>query len=288
MPPPNWLRAFEVAARHCSFTAAARELSVTPAAVSQQIRLLEHHLGEPLFQRLPRRLALTPAGTAYLKTVSEAFARIAAGTDEIFSRARGALVTVRADLAYSALWLAPRLAGFHAAHPEIELRFSHDIWAHTASEEVVDLEIRSGFGQWPGQESRCLGAERLFPVCAPELAAGLRQPADLIGQTLIEVIGNAAGWAQWLCAAELGEPDLRRGPRLDTSVVALVLAERGLGVMLARSPLAARALAEGRLVAPFALGIDSDEAYHLLHPAHRELSPGARLFHDWLLAESAL
>lgn len=288
MPPPNWLRAFEVAARHCSFTAAARELSVTPAAVSQQIRLLEHHLGEPLFQRFPRRLELTSAGTAYLKTVSEAFARIAAGTDEIFSRARDALVTVRADLAFSALWLAPRLAGFHAAHPKVELRFSHDIWAHNAGDEVVDLEIRSGFGQWVGLEGRRLGAETLFPVCAPALAEQLREPGDLAGHTLIEVIGNAAGWSHWLAAAGLGEIELQRGPRLDTSVVAQALAERGMGVVLARSPLAAQALAEGRLVQPLALQIDSDEAYHLLRPASRELSPGAQHFHDWLLAEAAV
>ena len=106
LPPLTWLRAFEASARHLSFTSAAAELGLTQAAVSKQIKLLEHYLHEPLFQRKPRSLVLTKIGAAYLPKVRDSFERLAAGTEEVFGRRRDEVLTVRVAAGFSVNWRA--------------------------------------------------------------------------------------------------------------------------------------------------------------------------------------
>jgi LysR family transcriptional regulator, glycine cleavage system transcriptional activator len=248
LPPPAWLHTFDEAARHLSFTAAAEALNLSQAAVSKQIKLLELHLGEPLFHRLPRSLKLTRAGEAYVPKVRDAFERLSTGTGEVFGRRRGDVLTVRAAIGFAANWLAPRLPEFLALHPTIRLRITSSIWNESEA-SAFDLDIRYGDGDGLGLTSERLTSEQLFPVCAPALLQGdkaLRDPPDLAAHRFIHVLGYRDGWAQWLKAAGLapqsGQPDLQ----FDTSLMALKMAALGQGVALGRTSMSAAMLASGK------------------------------------------
>ena len=132
IPSLNWLRAFEVAARHLSFTQAAKEFGVTQGAISQQVKQLEDWLGTALFTRLPRSLTLTDAGHGYLPIVRQAFDHLAAGTQDLFGSERGGPVAVRVSTSLTYTWLVPRLARFFEKHPDITLRLTTTV-AMTAS-----------------------------------------------------------------------------------------------------------------------------------------------------------
>lgn len=290
LPPTHWLRAFEAAARHLSFTGAARELHVTQSAVSQQVRLLEHHLQSPLFRRLPRSLQLTEVGEAYLPVVQEAFERVAARTQELFGSASERVLAVKANASFAALWLAPRLARFHARHPQIAIRFTHTMWPSDHDLADFDLSIRYGSGRWSGLQAQRLTRETRFPVCAPQLCRGrhgLYGPRDLRRFPLIHVLGNEIGWSQWLQAAAVAESiDTGQGLQLEASFVAYELAAAGAGVALAHRSLAAGLLASGRLVAPFGPAVASREGFFLVLPKARDVTAETTVFRDWLLSES--
>lgn len=289
LPPPAWLLTFDEAARHLSFTAAATALNLSQAAVSKQIKLLELHLGEPLFYRLPRSLKLTRAGEAYVPKVRDAFERLTTGTGEVFGRKRSDVLTVRAAIGFATNWLAPRLPEFFALHPNIRLRLTSSIW-NEAEASAFDLDIRYGDGNWPGIASERLTQEYIFPVCAPALLKGsgaLQKPSDLAAHRLIHVLGYRDGWAQWLKAAELpvqiGKADLQ----FDTSLMALEMAALGQGVALGRTSMSAAMLASGRLVAPFDLQVMSHESFHLITSSSAQYMPKAQAFREWLLTVTA-
>jgi len=290
LPPLNWLRTFEVAATTMSFTAAARELGITQSAVSQQVRLLEGHLGRPLFHRLPRGLRLTEAGDALLPLLGDAFSRIAEGTAEIFGDLARPRLMVRATTSFAALWLVPRLARFHARHPEIEFRLTSSIWAADYPDPAVDLEIRYGSGRWSGLKSDRLTWDELFPVCSAGWAHGperLEQPADLARCTLLHVFGFREGWPEWLAKAGLTDKiDGASGLEFDLGLAALDLAERGVGVALGRTCYAAERIAAGRLMVPFNITLPTDEAFYLVSAEGRAPTMAAAAFRSWVLEEA--
>jgi LysR family glycine cleavage system transcriptional activator len=150
LPPAQTLHAFDAAARHMSFTEAARELGITQAAVSQRIRLLEHQLGQTLFLRHARGLELTEAGQAFVPAVTEAFERLSTGIAEAFGTPRDAPLTVRTTPAFAAHWLAPRFQDFQRTHPDISLRITTAVWPSDFDLDGADLEVRYGHGEWDG------------------------------------------------------------------------------------------------------------------------------------------
>ncbi|QEA37719.1 transcriptional regulator GcvA [Pistricoccus aurantiacus] len=288
LPPLNWLRSFEAAARHLSFTRAASELHLTQAAISQQIKGLESQLGTPLFKRLPRGLALSDAGLAYLPAIHEAIERLSAATDDIFGQGRPKLITVRVNLVFFTSWLAPRLERFRALHPNIGLRFTSNIWAGEGYKDA-DMEIRYGQGSWPGMTSERLTWDELFPVCSPSLYTGEAPPDSLetlANHTLLHVIGYEEGWGYWLKKTGLSHLDTAQGLQFDTLIAALEVAAQGLGFALGRSSLVEGMIASGRLIAPFTPRIATSEAFHLVYPDRPYLHPHAELFRAWLLQET--
>ncbi len=287
IPPLPWLRAFEAAARHLSFTHAAAELNLTQAAISKQVKLLEHYLREPLFERLPRSLALTKAGVAYLPKVSDAFERLSAGTLEVFGGRRQGILSVRVPVGYAITWLAARLPRFLARHPKTQIRIVSYVWSDVYDSETFDLDIRYGLGDWVGFQSDRVTSERLLPVCLPEVAARLHQADDLAAERLLHVLGYQDGWATWLAAAGARRVDPGQGLWFDTTMMALEVAAEGGGVALGRSSMIGRALASGRLVRPFALELPVDEGFFLVAPERGARHLDAALFRDWLLAEAA-
>jgi LysR family glycine cleavage system transcriptional activator len=283
LPPLNWLRTFEVSARSLNFTKAAQELHLTQGAVSQQIRLLEGHLGVALFTRLPRGLTLTNEGMSYLPVVQDSISRLAAATNELFSQDQRTPVKIRGSLSFFVHWLAPRLTEFHRLYPNIDIRYISSLWVKD-SEADDDFEIRWGNGQWPGYVSQRLSWDSLFPVCSPDLLARLplNTTFDLTEHTLLHVLGYEEGWGYWLSMVNETDVDPSRGMQLDTLLASLRLAELGVGIALARSSMVEDMLADGRLVEPFALRIPASESFYLVRKSGTALSLEAMSFFDWL------
>jgi LysR family glycine cleavage system transcriptional activator len=270
-----------------SFTEAAEELGVTQAAVSQQVRQLEDWLGAQLFKRLPRSLALTDAGIAYLPTVRESFDRLHIGTEQIFGRLERRPVTLRATATIAALWLAPRMVRFRAAHPDVTVRITTLYAPVDFGQDGVDIELRYGPGDWPGVNAYKLADEVYFPVASPAyLAASPKpeKPADLMRQRLIHVLGEREGWGAYFRHHNLADSAVSEGFQCDSQVVALNACLAGGGVMLATSPQVDEALAGGLLVALFDERIPARNAHYLVLPAARDLSREVAVVRDWLLA----
>lgn len=285
LPPLTWLRAFEAAARTLSFTAAAGELNVTQAAVSKHVKSLELHLRHQLFIRRPRSLELTKSGAAYLPKVQDALDRLAIGTREVFGLRRTETLTLRCAVSFAVNWLAPRLPAFLERNPGKAIRIVSSVWNDDFDRAAFDLDIQYGTGDWPGITSHRLTWERITPLCAPELPGRmpLSEPEELGHHRLLHVLGYHEGWGTWLTAAGATRVDAGQGLQLDTSLAAFELAARGAGVALGRTSLAARERESGRLIAPFALEVPIDEAFHLLEPAEGPPHPDAARFVDWLL-----
>ena len=286
LPHLTWLRAFEASARHLSFTNAAQELNLTQAAISKQVKLLEHYLREPLFERKPRSLVLTKVGAAYLPKVRDGFERLAAGTEEVFGLRRSEVLTVRAPVGYSVNWIAPRLQGFFHHHPDINLRLVSSVWGDQFDNERFDLDIQYGTGHWPGYKADRLTWEVIKPVCAPSLLYGknaIRKPADLAHHRLLHVLGYEEGWADWLRFAKTNDINSGQGLQFDTSLLAFEFAAHGGGVALARSSMFSIEIERGRLVEPFSIEAPLHEAFHLISPETGRDHPDAQKFREWLL-----
>ncbi|HXH02660.1 MAG TPA: transcriptional regulator GcvA [Candidatus Competibacteraceae bacterium] len=294
LPPLNWLRAFEAAARHLSFTRAAEELNVTQAAVSQHVKALEERLGLLLFRRTPQGLMLTDAGQAYLPRLRDAFDLIARGTRELYSLERQGSLTVRVPSSLSLQWLVPRLQRFHRRHPQIDIRMTALGQEVDFSRDDIDMEIRYGNGRWSGLEAVLIGHERVFPVCSPALAANedlpLHEPRDLARHTLLHVTGYPhyrEDWGFWLHAFGLDELKAAHSLEFDQSAAALQAAVNSVGVALGRSPIVSAELAAGRLVAPFPEHeIVGQGAYWLVYPSTTSERPKLAAFREWLLEEA--
>lgn len=308
LPPLAAICAFESAARHLSFKKAAEELSVTPAAISQQIKMLEQFVGHPLFVRLTRALEMTPQGAAMLPKMREGLTCFAVAIENGRQRVDGTL-TITAPPSFASRWLVPRLPRFSAVCPDVKLRLA-------SSSDSVDqpgqtilragdrlglretdsgLAIRYGTGNYPGLQVEPLFAPEWLPVCSPSLANGklpLASPEDLAHHVLIhdETIdkdGRRPGWSDWLVSAGITAVDAERGPRFSNAVLAVEAALDGQGVALALKPLVEADIAAGRLIVPFPLSIPSPYAYFLVMPAAMLRRPSVAAFRAWLLAQTA-
>jgi LysR family transcriptional regulator, glycine cleavage system transcriptional activator len=285
--PVNWLRAFEVAARHLSFSAAASELNVTPAAVSQQVRLLEHRLGEQLFLRHARGLRLTRAGATLVPACRESFERLDGALSELFGSRRRDQLVIRVALGFARHWLLGNIAGFSAAHPEIPIRVVATVWAGEPLDASVDLDIRLALAPVRGMACHRLTQDEIFPVCQPALAAStprIRHPADLRHHVLLRTIGFAQGWTHWFAAAGVEPGHAGAGLEFDSMRLALDMAALGHGVALARSSYADELLRTRRLKPLFQVRLKARDNVYLTHAHGLDPTSPATLFRDWILA----
>jgi LysR family glycine cleavage system transcriptional activator len=287
LPSLPWLRAFEAAARHSSFSAAASELNLTPAAVSHQVRSLEQHLGQTIFERMPRGVRLTEIGKAYLPSVRKAFDELSVSTIGIFGAGSGATVSLRTPISFGALRLAPRLHRFRAEHPEIHLRLNAAVWADAVGLDGIDLDIRFGDGRWPEVDAVSLGPETSILVCS---AAFARQGAAagvmaLARRGVIAIMGSEDLWANLLQQAGGGVEQSNEVVKVDNSLTGLELAQSGVGCLLVLRSLATPLLETGRLIEPLpGLGLKHDRSHFILVPKRNEQSrPEATLLRSWLL-----
>ncbi|NMY71368.1 transcriptional regulator [Pseudomonas protegens] len=287
LPPLAALRAFEATARHLSVTLAARELNVTPGAVSLQVKELESVLGLALFLRRPRRLILTAAGEEYFATLRTAFRMMREATAQMVGSGRLEVLVLSCTPSFATQWLVPRLSGFEAQAPGVDVRISACNRQVDLARDGVDLAVRHGFGRYEGLLSERLLDDQLTPVCSPQLLgqdAGLTV-AELAGLPLLHD-EHRHDWPLWLAAAGAGQIDGGRGRVFVDSNGAIEAAKAGLGVALVRRSLVRRELAEGCLLAPLAQGVASDLAYYLVYPAAALERPNVALLRQWLLAEA--
>jgi LysR family transcriptional regulator of beta-lactamase len=281
--PLNGLRAFEAAARHSSFTKAAIELCVTPAALGHQVKALEERLGAPLFRRLPRGLALTDEGQALLPVLRDAFDRMAAALAPFDEGGRREIVSVGAVGTFAVGWLLPRLPAFAAEHPEVDARITTNNNRVDIAEEGLDFAIRFGDGAWHGTDAVLLFEAPLTPLCNPETARRLKRPEDLRGETLLRSY-RSGEWIAWLEAAGVAPPPLT-GTVFDSAAAMVEAAMAGHGVALAPSSMFERPIGEGRLVRPFPEEVNVG-GYWLTRLKSKAPTPAMAAFQRWILAAS--
>lgn len=288
-PPLIAARTFEAAARHGNFQKAALELNVTPAAVSHQVRKLEEYLGRDLFIRHNRAVQLTAEGAQLAAMLGGMFSELERALDPRTPVPVQAPVHVSAMPSLAAKWLAPRIADFEAQHPQIRVELIDEDALADFRDGRTDLALRYGQGGYAGM--RCLPwmAAPVAAVCSPALAAQLREPADLRGQTLIHdetprLKGNPPDWTDWLAHAGVVHDASLQGPRFSSVYVALEAARAGRGVALAAHPFVADDLASGALVRPFELALENPCAFWIVHPERMEPDARIRTLVNWLLA----
>ena len=264
LPPLNYIRSFEASARYLSFTRAAEELGLTQAAVSGHVRALEDFIGRPLFHRAPRSLTLTEVAASYLPTLRQALAQIDVATEQILSIPHRQEVILACPASLASNWLPRRIAAFRTLHPEADITIHATIWSET-TEHISDLRItprqihQPALGHW-------IAAEPLVMVCVRGFLTGpdaMQSPADIPAKGIIHVLGRQEHWEAVGAHHGLGDLHLTRGPKTDSSIVALEMAVSGIGCVVAPRSLAAPYLDRGLLVEPFPADIVSAWGYDL-------------------------
>lgn len=291
--PLNALRAFEASARHLSFVKAAGELSVTPAAISHQVKALEEYLGLPLFRRKTRGLVLVESGQLLLSDLREVFLRLDSAMERVMdSDARGTL-TLSVAPSFAVKWLIPRLQKFYALHPDIDVRVSTSLGLVDFQRDDFDAAIRLGSGDWFGLETIKLFDETATPMCSPRLLEGphaIKTPDDLAKHVLLhnhsmDYDPEAPTWASWLKEAGAQGVDASRGTHFSLPDHGLQASIDGAGVVLGWRALSADDLAAGRVVEPFDLIVSLGSSFFLVYPEAHKSRPNIAAFRDWLVRE---
>lgn len=292
LPPISSLRALEAAARSLSFTKAAEKLHVTQSAISHQIKLLEDLWGLKLFERKAQRLSLTRAGLELANITRDFFDRTAQALDTLHGTSSCEVLRIDTLQSFAVKWLAPRLARFHALHPDINVWVStHDQFVDF-SDSDVDVAIRLGDGYFPGLDSVLLLREEVFPVCSPEFLARVGKPSspqDLLRYPLLLRLGelNHTNWEDWFAVAGILGVNLNEGSRFPDTNMALEAALEGMGIALARTAHVVDELHSGRLVRLFDVRCASNVAYYLLFPPGHRDHPVIAAFCAWIIEEIA-
>jgi LysR family glycine cleavage system transcriptional activator len=290
LPPLNALRAFEAAARLSSFKLAGEELRVTAGAVSHQIVNLEQFLGTKLFQRHHRRVVPTGAGRTYLREVQKSLQRIAHATQALSASLDRSILRLKAPPTFAARWLMPRLADFHARHPDISVQVttSHD--AVDFSTDNVDAAIHYGTALPRGAAGERLFKEVLVPVCSRRYLQGARalSPRELADKVLLHSLRRPDDWPRWFAAA--GAPGLKLNQKLvfENSSLTYQGAINELGIAIAQIALVRDDLISGQLVMPSGFTLSCDAGYFLSYPRERARIGKVRLLHTWLADEVRL
>jgi LysR family transcriptional regulator, glycine cleavage system transcriptional activator len=291
LPPLGALRAFVSVARHLSFSKAAKELHVTPAAITHQIHTLERDLGAPLFYRNRKYVALTRMGEACLPELQHAFELMRSAVANARAASERSVLNVSVGPAFASKVLLPRLREFSECYPDIDIRLSATAQLADLTDGATDLAIRYGPGKYKGVYAERMLPESVTPMCAPILVeknAGLKDPADLHGCKLIHDLsiptpGAQPDWRAWLIKA--GVPDIEGGPSLRFSLADLALqaAINGFGVVLGRTTLAYDDLRNRRLVMPFTLELPAQFSYFIVIPQRTRKDKAVARFRDWLM-----
>lgn len=294
LPPLNALRAFEASARLGSFVAAAQELKVSSAAVSQLVRRLETYLGTELFQRLPRGLSLTDKGRDFLPELSAGFELLRESTARLRARQTDGLLTVTTLAAFASGWLLPRLHRFRERAPRVDVILRTSRQMLDFRRDAVDLAIRFSAAPGKGLQGEAICREELFPVASPALFQGGRTPESIAALAAYPLLHDTdagpeqpwLGWRGWFERAGLVSPATARGLQFSDSIVLISAAVAGLGVAIGRRPHVESLLARGQLVRVTQESWMAPWNYYAAAPPAHFRRPVVRAFADWLMEEA--
>lgn len=290
LPPLNSLRAFEAAARHGSFTGAAKELGVTQSAVSRHVLQLEASVGGALCARMRRGIELTAEGATYAEALRTAFDQIEQQTRRLTSKPPANTLRLKLPPTFAIRWLVPRLARFHAVNRQIDVQITTSHKNVEFDREDIDVCIHWGSKPLPGTRCRPLFGEILLPVCSPALrkrSARLKRPADLTRHVLMCSLHRPDDWPIWLAKAGVGEIDGNDGLKFENSALAYQAAIDEVGIVVAQRAFVEDDLRAGRLIEVFHLRAPTGNAYYLAYPAQKPVSAKVRAFEDWIVAEAS-
>lgn len=289
------LRGFMAAARHLSFTQAAAELHLTQSALSRQIQSLEDEVGMPLFIRSTRRITLTTAGEALFRSATTGLQQI----DQTVSRLRAThgrkQIVVTTFASCASLWLIPRLNGFSANNPEVDVNCIATDRAVDLDAENVDVALRCTQFPIDPNDGDYLFPECVVPACSPALLAGgpaIAAPADLARHTLlkneeaVEMIFPWLSWENWFEQHGCKIANARSALRFTNHDQVIQAALAGQGVALARGGLAAELIASGRLVLPLGVGAPSPFSYYVVTSREARQRAEVRAFVAWIREEA--
>lgn len=295
LPPLSALRAFEATARLLSFSKAAVELHVTPAAISHQVRALEETLGHKLILRKARSIELTPQGHELFPGLRDGFLSVRQAVERVSLVRDENLLVVSSTPGLTAKWLVPRLYRFMDANPNLEVRVAASLAYSNLTTDGVDVGIRLSTGIHAGLYVEKLFDEAVLPLCSPTLLDGparLRRPQDLTRFNLIHIelpLANPAvipSWAEWLRQARITGVNSARGLRFNVTEHALEAAAEGSGIVLAYKAMASEDIRSGRLVSPFGPELPlADRAYYFVCASGREKLSKIAKFRAWLFSE---
>lgn len=296
LPPLKAVRAFEATARHLSFTAAAHELNVTPAAVGHQVRLLEEYFGQQLLIRHTREVRLTDTARWSLPLIGQALDLLSEAAERMMAPKVSLTINLSVEPGFAARWLVQHLESFYQMATGWEVRLDATYDMADLTERRFDMAIRYGDGNYPGLNVHKLGLEQVFPVCAPSLLKGhkkIREPNDLRHHSLLHedwVMENEQvwpSWKMWLKATGAYQVDPDPGAHFSNSSLAIQAAINGQGVALSSTALVEDDLRAGRLVRPFGdqFSTQLERGYFLVYLSELELEPKIVAFRDWMLTE---
>lgn len=290
LPPLEPLVAFESAARHLSFTTAARELNLSQAAVSQQIRNLERALGIDLFTRSHRAIQLTPQGAIYRNAISAALKQVASATIEMRSPPVDARLTVAVDQSIASMWLIPRLPDFQQSHPELSVRLIASDIEQDCLHEEVDIAIIHGNGSWANRESALLFPEEVFAVCSPAYLKDNPKASaveSLPEETLLSLENSHwdwMDWRSWLSSNGVHLPVQHRGLQINNYPLLIEAAKNGQGIALGWRFLIDEYIQNNSLIMLGDASVKTRYGYYLVWPADSEQLPHVALFREWAVS----
>jgi DNA-binding transcriptional LysR family regulator len=289
LPTLSELAAFNAAARHLNFSAAARELRLTPSAVSRQVARIEALLAQALFVRQGRSLSLTVGGRLFHQRTAAALRDIEAACLELRISGQGGSVLQLASVpTFSTRWLVPRLPHFLAEHPGITLNFRQHLAQGDAFPQDLDVAIRYGDGQWEGVHSDYIGGRRFVPVVSPRYKRlhGLRKGVDMARCLRLHHVQAPRAWALWAQAHHVLGLNPEEGPRFEQYSVLIQAVLSDLGVALVPAFLVQTELASGALLLACEAPIDLEQGHYLCYRAERLEAKRVTLFRQWLLAQA--
>lgn len=304
LPPLNALRAFEVTARHLNLADAAKELHVTPAAVSLQIKTLEEYLGVKVFHRLPRGLALTDEAERCLPTLQRGFSRLQEATRLLRTQNKSDKLDLWSAPAFASKWLMPRLNQYNRIHPGVDMNIHASgslIERQNSTTDIVeqirrrqiDVAIVFGQGHYPGFRVDKLFDVHAVPLCSPALRAGqtpLQSAEDLRFHHLLHDDTDIDGhrtWQDWFSEASIDGGNWDRGTHFNEVQLALEAAVEHQGVLLSLDIMAQRDISAGRLCIPFGPALPLNRSYYLIRPLYQHHS-AADSFCQWILDQVQL
>ncbi len=281
---------FESVARHQSFARAGDEVALSQSAVCKQVCRLESFLGQPLFNRVSRRLVLTEVGAAYARQVRDVLERLERDALNVMTlQETTGKLSVAVAPAFSTRWLIPRLPLFSKREPDVIVNIGARMTTFEFASSPFEAAIHFGDATWPGAVSQFLLGEELIPVCAPMLLGGARRlhPREFGCFSLLHQPSRQSSWARWFDQVGVVGVNAMKGPRYELSEMLVEAAVAGMGLALAPRLFVQEELASGRLVNPCSVTLRSESAYYLVYPQDRVPSKALESFKTWLLDAAA-